>query len=255
MFDFYLIQGWLLLFTRASAFVAIAPFFSMQGVPALVKIGFSFILSVAIFPIVPFTPIENITIWGWWILVFKEVAAGLILGFVASMIFTAVRLAGEIVDIQMGFAMANVLDPQTQSRVTLMGQFKYLVAILLFLAVDGHHLLITALAQSYTIIPLTQFVIDPVISIFIIKTFVGIFALAFKIASPIIAVLLISDVSLGLVARTVPQIHVFILGFPLKAGLGIFTVALVLPIFVTIVGFLLSQLERDLLTVMEILSQ
>ncbi len=255
MFDFFIVQGWLLLFARASAFVAVAPFFSMQGVPALVKIGFSFLFSVMLLPQVPFVPMEEITILGWWILVVKEVAVGLILGFLANLVFASVRIAGQIIDLQMGFAMANVLDPQSQSRSTLIGQMKYMVAILIFLAVDGHHLLIGSLVHSYTLVPLAQVVLEPTVALFILKSFVGIFALAFKIAAPIIAVLVISDVALGLVARTVPQIHVFILGFPLKAGLGMFTVALILPLFASVMGYLLSQLERDLLTIMEILSQ
>ncbi|WP_035268358.1 flagellar biosynthetic protein FliR [Desulfitibacter alkalitolerans] len=255
MFDFFIIQGWLLIFARASSFVAVAPFFSMQGVPALVKIGFSFILSVVLLPLVPFSPLEDISLPAWWFLVTKEVVVGLTLAFLANMVFAAIRMAGEIIDIQMGFAMASVLDPQTQTRTTLMGQFKYMLAILIFLAVDGHHVLISALAHSYTLVPVANVVIDPVISLYILKTFVGMFALAFKIAAPIIAVLIIADIALGLVARTVPQLNVFILGFPLKTGLGMFAVALVLPLLATIVGYLLSQLERDLITVMEILAQ
>ncbi|KUO52526.1 MAG: hypothetical protein APF76_05700 [Desulfitibacter sp. BRH_c19] len=255
MFDFFIIQGWLLIFARASSFVAIAPFFSIQGVPALVKIGFSFTLAVILLPLVPFTPLDDIALLAWWLLVLKEVAVGLTLGFITNMIFAAIRIAGELIDIQMGFAMATVLDPQTQTRTTLMGQFKYLVAILIFLAIDGHHVLIGSLVHSYTLVPLTNAVFDPAISLYILKTFVGIFALAFKIAAPIVAVLIIADISLGLVARTVPQINVFILGFPLKAGLGMLTLALVLPLFVTVVGHLLSQMEKDLITVMEILVQ
>ncbi len=255
MFDFLIIQGWLLIFARTSAFVAIAPFFSIQGVPALVKIGFSFTFSVILLPLVPFTPQNEITLLAWWLLVVKEVAVGVTLGFITNMIFAAIRIAGELIDIQMGFAMATVLDPQTQTRTTLMGQLKYLVAILIFLAIDGHHILIGALAHSYTLVPLTSAVFNPAIALYILKTFVGMFALAFKIAAPIVAVLIIADIALGLVARTVPQINVFILGFPLKAGLGMFTLALVLPLFVTVVGYLLSQMERDLITVMEILVQ
>lgn len=255
MFDFLIIQGWLLILARASAFVTMAPFFSMQGVPPMVKIGFSFILSIILLPLVPFTPREDISLFAWWFLVVKEVIVGLTLAFLTNMVFAAIRIAGELIDIQMGFAMAAVLDPQTQTRTTLMGQFKYMIAILIFLSLDGHHVLISALAHSYTIVPIGNVVIDSIISLFILKTFVGMFALAFKIAAPIVAVLIIADIALGLVARTVPQLNVFILGFPLKAGLGMFTVALVIPLFATVVGHLLAQMERDLVTVMEILSQ
>ncbi len=254
MFDFHLLQGWFLMFARISSFVAVAPFFSMQGVPAIIKVGFSFIFAVILFPLITFEGINNLTLVAWWLLVAKEVVVGLTLGFMGTLVFAAVRIAGEMIDIQMGFAMANVLDPHTKTRITLMGQLKYMLAFLIFLAVDGHHLLIAALAHSYNIVPITQAVIDANISLFIVKVFVGMFALAFKIAAPIVAVLVISDICLGLVARTVPQIHVFILGFPLKSGLGLFTVALTLPLFATIMSYILSQLEADLLTIMEIFS-
>ena len=255
MFDFLIIQGWLLIFARASAFVTIAPFFSIRGIPVLVKIGFSFILSVVLLPLVPFAPMEHISLLAWWFLVIKEVAVGLTLAFLANMVFAAVRISGELIDIHIGFAMASVLDPQTQTSTTLMGQFKYMVAILIFLSVDGHHVLISALAHSYTLVPIANVLIDPIVSLYVLKTFVGMFALAFKIAAPIIAVLIIADIALGLVARTVPQLNVFILGFPLKTGLGMFTVAIVIPLFATVVGYLLSQMERDLITVMELMAR
>ncbi|MEW6624286.1 MAG: flagellar biosynthetic protein FliR [Bacillota bacterium] len=251
MLDYSVIQVWLLLFARMASFIFIAPFFSMQGIPALLKVGFSFLLSVIIYPIVNYVPLGELTPGVWWFMVIKEVAVGLAMGFLAGMIFSAIRIAGELIDIQMGFAMASVLDPQTQFRTTLMGQFKYLVAMLVFIALDGHHVLIAALAHSYSVVPIAGADVQPVLGLFFLKVFIGMFALAFKIAAPIIAVLVISDISLGLIARTVPQLNVFILGFPLKAGLGMVTVALVLPLFVVVIGYLISQMERDLISVLE----
>ncbi len=252
MFDFYLLQGWLLVLVRISAFIVVAPFFSIKGIPAMLKIGFSVALTTILMPFIAFEPFEELALFAWWLLVVKEVAVGLTLGYLASLIFAAVRVAGELIDIQMGFAMASVLDPQTQSRITLVGQFKYMFATLLFLAIDGHHLLISSIAHSFELIPPMRVVMEPAVSLFILKAFVNMFLLSFKLAVPIVAVLVISDISLGLIARTVPQIHVFILGFPLKSGLGILMLILLLPMFSSFMGYLVSQLEADFLTLMEL---
>ncbi len=247
-----LLQG-LLIIARISAFMSLAPFFSIKGTPPLVRVALGFFCAVLLLPIVHTVDVNELSMGAFIFLLIKEIIVGIILGFVSMLAFTAIRVAGELVDIQMGFAMAKVFDPQNKSRITLVGQFFYFLGILLFLTINGHHSLIAAIFHSYDLIPLQEVIIGKSIVVFIIKTFVGMFALGFKIAAPFIAVLFISDIVLGLIARTVPQLNVFILGFPIKAGLGMLSISLALPVLSVVLGNILAQMEKDLVVIMEYL--
>lgn len=243
-----------LVLARITAFFIQAPCFSINGVPPLLKIGLGLLVTIILFPVLP--TVDNISgdLINYSVLVIREVIVGLILGYVSSLTFTAIRIAGEVIDIQMGFAMAAVLDPQSQSRITLVGQFMYLLEILLFLAIDGHHNLLLAISYSYEIIPVTGVIFQTKCIATIIKMFVGMFALGIRVAAPFITVFVLSDIALGMVARTVPQLNVFMMGFPIKAGLGLITLTAALPILAIIIGGIVQQMEKDILLVMKLMS-
>jgi flagellar biosynthetic protein FliR len=245
-----LLQGFLII-ARISAFMSLAPFFSIKGTPPLVRVALGVFSAALLLPIIQMVDVKDLSLGVFMLLLIKEIIIGIILGFVSMLTFTAIRVAGELVDIQMGFAMAKVFDPQNMSRITLVGQFFYFLGILLFLTINGHHSLIAAIYRSYELIPIQDIIIGKSIVIFIIKTFVGMFALGFKISAPFVAVLFISDIVLGLIARTVPQLNVFILGFPIKAGLGMIAIALALPVLSVVLGNILTQMEKDLVVIME----
>jgi len=248
--DFQQLAVLLLVFVRISAFTATAPFFSIQGVSGLAKVGFAVVLTITVLPFVPAEMGPPGSLWSFMIFVAAETFIGLLLGFTATLIFQAVKVGGELIDVQMGFAMASVLDPLNGTRVTLMGEFLYIYALLLFFTFNGHHSLIMAVAKSFQLVPLGAGALSGVMMQQLVNIFVGMFAVAFKIAAPVMAVLIISDISLGLVARTVPQLNVFILGFPLKAGLGMLVVALILPLLAGIVTDLITQMEKDIILIM-----
>lgn len=246
MLDFAQYQALLLVFVRMTAFAVTAPFFAIRNVPPLAKAGLGAVLALLVFPVI--TPIS----WppglaAYVVLVLDEALLGLAMGFIATLVFSSIRIAGELVDLQMGFAMANIFDPQSNSRITLVGEFQYLLGIMLFLAMDGHHILIRALIKSYDLVPLGQVVFRGAVASQALSIFTGMFALAVRMALPIIAVLLVSDIALGMVARTVPQLNVFMLGFPLKAGLGLFALGVILPLLVTVMTNIFNQIGKDLL--------
>lgn len=249
MLDFQQLTTWLLIFTRMASFIAVAPFFSVKGVPVLAKAGLAVFLTIATASLVPEVASSS-SAFAYTLELVRETVVGLSLGFTANMIFQAVKIGGELIDLQMGFAMANIFDPFSGSRVTLMGQFQYYYATLLFLVLNGHHSLILAMVKSYQIVPLAGAQMSGLLVEQMLNIFVGMFAIALKIAVPVMAVLIISDISLGLVARTVPQLNVFILGFPVKAALGMLVVALILPLLAETVAGLVTQMEKDLLLIM-----
>jgi flagellar biosynthetic protein FliR len=122
---------------------------------------------------------------------------------------------------QMGFAVANVLDPTSEERVSIIGQFIFIFGILYFLALDGHHMLIRALDQSYVMAPPMGVGLTGGTVTILVRMFTGMFVIGLQIALPIIGTLFLIDVSLGIIAKTVPQMNVFIIGLPLKTLVGL----------------------------------
>jgi len=187
------------------------------------------------------------------ILIIKEVVVGLILGFASILTFTAIKIAGELIDNQMGFAMASLIDPQSNTSITLIGQFMYLLQILLFLAVDGHHRLLMAISYSYSLIPVTGAVFNTTFVSATLKIFMEMFSLGIRMAAPFIVAFLICDIALGIMARTVPQLNVFVLSFPMKTGLGLITIIAVLPVMTALVNNVLNVMEKDIGLIMELI--
>ncbi|MGI6649837.1 MAG: flagellar biosynthetic protein FliR [Bacillota bacterium] len=253
MVDFIQLELFLLVLARITAFLVISPIFALKGVPALVKIGLGLLLSLLIFPgIQPGLEQASVSAPDFTMKIMREVLMGLTLGFVALLVFNSMVMAGKIMDLECGFMMSTLLDPQTGAGVTLLGQFLYVLGLLLFLTLDAHHLLLRLLANSFRLIPLEAAVFSPELTGQIWKIFIDIFSLAFQIATPLLVVLVTSDLVLSLIARSVPQLNVFMIGLPLKAGLGILTLSLLVPFLLTIFSSLLTVMEKDILLVMQL---
>lgn len=234
-----------LVFARLTAFVFLVPFFSIKGTPNLVKIGLGVLLTILLLPGLNAAAVPE-DLLPYSLLVIKEVLVGLALGYVTVLTFAAVRMAGELLDVQIGFAMAAIFDPQNQSRITLMGQFLFLFQILLFMAVDGHHSLMLAIAYSYKLIPVMTGSLQMTLAPAMIQLFIQVFTMGVRIAAPFIVVFLICDIALGIIARTVPQLNVFILSFPIKTGIGLLTMIAILPLLTVMINNIFSQMENDL---------
>src|SRR5699024_8973540 len=188
----------LLIFVRVTAFFVTIPLFSYRTIPTPFKIGLSFFLSLIM---VTSVDSVNMTIDGMYLLLLiKEMSVGLFIGLIAYIILSAVQIAGGFIDFQMGFAIANVVDPQTGAQSPLIGQYFYILALLFLLSVNGHHLLIDGIFFSYEFIPLEAFVPfqNETIVDFIIDTFNKMFLIAFQVSIPIVGCLFLVDVALGI---------------------------------------------------------
>lgn len=245
-----LVAFWLVL-ARATAFIFSSPIFSIRNIPVLIKIGFAFTLTLLIFSNIKAGELLKGGLVGFILLALGEIGVGLALGIITSIIFSSIRLAGQLIDLQIGFAFSGIFDPSFGGQNTLMAEFMYLFGILLFLMVNGHHILINALAQSYQLIPLAGAAMKGAVIYKVVRLFAGMFALALQISAPILVVLVITDVTFGFIARTVPQINVFILGFPLKIGVGILTLVVLLPIMARILNSVFGLMEKGLYLLME----
>jgi flagellar biosynthesis protein FliR len=223
-------SGFMLTFCRIGSFLVVAPIFSSRNVPASFKIGLSFFVSLLTFIGLGLQPVPMDGLY--LIAIMKEVLVGLLLGFIGTMFFSVVQIAGSFIDMQMGLSMANIIDPMTGASTPVTGNLKFMVATLLFLAINGHHLLLQAIMDSYQWIPLQNEAFskmyDGAIAEFLLRTFTDAFSIAFKMAAPLVAALFMTDLALGMLARTAPQFNIFVVGVPIKLLVGLVLLAILL---------------------------
>jgi len=179
-----------------------------------------------------------------------EAFLGILLGFAAALPFAGIRMAGELVGVQMGFGIASVFDPRQEQQISVTAQFYDLLAVLLFLLLDGHHLLLRALGTSVQALPPGQAAFGGRAVQQIVALGGSLFIIALSVGGPLIAVLFLADAAMGFVARTVPQMNIFIVGIPVKIGLGLLAIALTLPFFGRTMDRLIAGLGRDLMAIL-----
>ncbi len=225
-----------LIFARVAALFTTAPIFGNRAIPKQVKVGLAALITLALLPLVGpkvgAAPVDLVSMAGQ---VAAETAVGLCLGFMVQLLLSAFQMAGYYIDTQMGFGIINILNPFTEQQTSAMGQFMYQLGMTLFLVGGGHLFLISTVAGSYlTVAPGGAHFNGDMSGAF--TGFLGqLFIVAIKIAAPAAAVLLVVDVAFGIIARTVPQMNVFIVGMPVKIIVGVLTLALVLPVVALVV--------------------
>lgn len=215
---------------RVVGLVALAPGLSIQQASAQVRVLLALSLAVVLAPAAGpgVTPSDPLPFMG---LCLAELAVGLALGFVAATLLEAMRLAGELLDLHIGLRAAELFDPATGVGAGLLGTACHLLAIVLLLALNGHHWLLRGLAASFGIVPVGTATLPLALAGLVDHLGATVFAMALRIAAPVMAALLLADLAFGLVARAVPQINVFLVGIPAKLALGLTVTALSVPLF------------------------
>lgn len=242
----------ILILVRATSLFIISPVFGRKNMPAMLKIGFGVIIAFIILPTIDITSIQKYdSVLQYSLVVVNEFLIGLVLGFISYMSFTALYIAGEIIDTQIGFGMVNVIDPQSNIQMPVMANFLNIFAMLIFLLLDGHHVIISAIFYSYKVLPIGVMSVNSLVVNDFVKIFADMFIIGFKIAAPVTAAILIADLVLGILARTVPQMHVFEVGMPLKIVIGLGAVMVMIPIFITILDVIINGMYQDLETIMK----
>lgn len=237
MMDIAYFLALFLIFLRiTSYFIAVEVFFP-TGVPQIFKGVFSLILSFGIISNVDYSTLNSLN--DNYFLVFyaiSEIMTGLILGYITNLVFQAIKLAGSWMDIHAGFSMVNVLDPTSQTMSTLLGNLSYFVSLAFFFIIDGHHVIIKMLVESINVIPIGKTIVFQETLMGVMQTIFNYFTLGVKIAIPLVLIIVITDVCLGLISRTVPTIPIMIFGMPIKNLLGLVTYIILLPLMLKLVG-------------------
>jgi len=174
-----------------------------------------------------------------------EIVVGLVCGFIMFLVFMSVQLAGQIVDMQMGFGVANVIHPGLGTQVPLIGFFHFLVATLFFLLLDGHLRIIELMAFSFDKVPVGGISYEAPVFAMLIQSFGELFSMAIRVAAPALGALLLTMASLGIIGRLVPQINLLIVGFPLTIAVGLVMVAASLNVVLVLLRGAFDQMWRD----------
>lgn len=221
------LQIFILILIRVSAILFFMPVLGTRNIPSLAKIGLSMVISLLLVPIVrmdsqsfPQGPLY----FGFFLL--KEIILGMVLGLSIRVIFAGVQAGGHLAGFNMGFTMAQIVDPQSGFQETVLTQLYFLLSILVFLAIDGHHWFIRALTFSLEIVPPGGFFLRGQLGEYLLKLSGGIFIIAIRIAAPILVALFLVQMGLGILAKAAPQINIMMTSFPLIIAAGLLILAL-----------------------------
>lgn len=225
-------KGFLLVFIRISTFVFLMPIFSSKIIPLPVKALFSVILTWIITPLINI-PLSHFptSALGFFLIVLQELFVAMTLALFLRFVFAGLQVAGQMVGIQMGLSIANIMDPQTGTQSVVIAQFAYMIALLLFLVTNGHHAIIRAVVESFSLLPPGRLFLSKSVYEMIMLLGQEMFVLSIKLMAPVMALLFLSQVALGILAKLVPQINMLIVSFSINVALGLFFFGLTLQYF------------------------
>jgi flagellar biosynthetic protein FliR len=247
------IQLFILLSMRIGGILMAGPIFSHRSIPRRITMAMTLGLTVVLMPLMSGVSLpQTESLIELIFLCLKEVFVGVIIGLAFTIIFLGIRLAGSVVGYQIGFAMVNVVDPNSPNPVSILGEFWFLLATLIFLTINGHHVIIGALVDSFRIIPLGVATPSGQVGEWFLKYSSFVFVLAIKFAAPVIITIFLTEVAMGVLARTMPQMNIFIVGFPLKIFVGLFLVGASLPAFSYVLKKACANLDHELAYLMKI---
>ena len=214
----------LLLLVRTGAIVFSAPVFGSPNIPPMLKVATTVFIVLALLPVIqpPSLRLANsMLLYGLHVV--RESLIGLVIGFATSLLMNSFFIAGQAVDTQMGLGVMNVIDPLSKVHIPIVGQIEFLIAVMIFLSLNGPYYMIRTLLWSYEVLPISELDL-PRFGSGILRLSADMWLVAIKIAAPVMAAVLLTHIGLGMVAKTVPQMNVFLVGFALTISVGLITV-------------------------------
>lgn len=234
------VAGFMLVIARIAPLFLVAPLFSSKMIPSRVKGIAAVGLAVGIAPLATKGQHVPLDVWGLGALAIKELLVGLAFAYALSVLFAAVSAAGSLADTLIGFSFGALVDPVTGNNTSILSQAYSLVGIAVFIAINGDAWVIQGLHRTYDLVPLVG---TPVLGSMVAgvqHAFTGIFIAAVELAAPVILAVIITDAAFGAVARVVPQLNVFAVGFPAKVTVGLLVIGVSLPFAA---GWISDQLQ------------
>lgn len=247
--DFYdIVQNhialFLLLLTRNSGIFIISPFFGGMNTPVYFRAGLAFMITLLLFPMLDenarVSAPPSVLMYALWVLM--ELFVGWLIGFVAYISLAAITMAGKVMDMQAGFAIVNVMDPTSGQQMPLIGSFLYNLAIIILLVTNGHHMILSGLVESYRLVPIGDVNVGANLPMIIVNYTAGIFLTGMKIAMPVTFAVLLTNVGLGILARTMPQMNIFVVGIPMQIVVGLGVLMMLVPFYIMFLDVIFNEM-------------
>ena len=239
-----------LIFSRLTVMIMLFPIFGYSMLPVHYRLGLSFFLTLLLLPILKpaFIDPQIKNVFDFFYLMFREAGIGAMIGFFTRFLFSAVDLAGELIDMQIGFSMVQMPNPINEDEMaTATGYFYILIFAIAFLMLDGHYFLLLAVNKCFALMPPGAAVLDiNTIVPMVLKLLQNIMDIAIRISAPIMIVMIITTFALGIIAKTMPQMNVFVVGMPLKIGIGLILMMATLPVMVQFFNGMVKQMYSDI---------
>jgi flagellar biosynthesis protein FliR len=236
------VAAFMLVIARVAPLFLVAPMFSSKMIPGRVKGIAAVGIAVGLGPLALKGGRVPLDIYGLGALAVKELIVGLAFALSIAVLFAAVSAAGSLADTLIGFSFGSLVDPVTGNHSSVLSQFYSLVGVAVFIAIDGDAWVIKGLHRTYELVPLTGWpALGPMVA-GVQHAFAGIFTAAMELSAPVVLAILLTDVAFGVVARVVPQLNVFAVGFPAKVTVGLLIIGVSLPFAG---GWIADQLQQS----------
>lgn len=252
-FSIYHLEYFLAILARVMGAMVFAPIFGNVTVTRRVRIMLGIGVALILYTAYPYTPLNYTTFIGYTVIVVKELVVGLTLGFTANMVLTIINAAGQFIDRELGFSMVSNFDQTFNTETTISAQFYSMLVMILMLVLNLHYYILSALSDSFTLIPLGNVTID---TGELYDTMIGYitqyFIIALRISLPVLIAIMLLNVVLGVLAKTAPQMNMFVVGIQLKIFVGFGVIAVTLPFLSTITGYLYEQMQKVVMDVLQV---
>lgn len=251
-FSLVTFEYFLMILVRVASFVAVAPFFGMSNTPNRVKVGFSVMVALLLYQILPKSSLDYEGVFGFAVIIVREGITGLLIGFAANVCNSIILLAGNMIDMEIGLSMAMEYDPMTKTQVNITGQLYNYFILMLLIVTDMHHYILRAVVDSFELIPIGKQIFnwEHIYTSFL--TYVGdMFVIAFRIILPVFIVMMILNAVLGIMAKVAPQMNMFAVGMQMKILIGFLILFLTIRLLPNVSNFIFTEMKKLIVSFIE----
>jgi len=248
-------QRFMLVFFRVVSVFWMMPLLSSRFVSVVFKAGISLLISFLLYNTITITVTVDVLMdpFAFLVLAAKEVFIGATISFIVKTIFSSVSMAGDVMSLQTGFTFARLMDPFTMAQVSVLEQVEYLLAVMIFFAIDAHYIVFKAMSTSFRELPVGFVSLKEPFFHYIISATARIFSVGFKIGAPVIITLFLTELALGMLSRMIPQVNIFIEGVPVKILIGISMLTLSLGFIAPCIASLFKGMDGDVLRMLQLM--